>query len=113
MIHITPLALSTLTEFLTDRKATPSVRVHQTPAGCGGGGGDGFLALSVDKAGDADFSTQAGDLTLVIAKKLLEATGDVTIDYKTVDGYSGFVVETQNILPVQDTDCDGCSGCFV
>ncbi|MDR1039031.1 MAG: hypothetical protein LBR80_02460 [Deltaproteobacteria bacterium] len=111
MISITPLALTTLTEFLAEQKAMPSVRVHQTPAGCNGA--DGFLALSVDAANDSDFSVKAGELTLVIAKKLMDMTGDVSIDYKTVGGDSGFVVETQKIMPVQEPDCDGCAGCFI
>ncbi|MDR1080317.1 MAG: hypothetical protein LBQ79_05020 [Deltaproteobacteria bacterium] len=112
MINITPLALTNLTEFLTGQKALPSVRVHQTPAGCGGTS-DGFLALSVDTPNDQDFKTSAGDLTLLISRKLMEVTGDVTIDFKTVGGDSGFVVETQKIMPVQEQDCEGCTGCFV
>ncbi|MDR2612958.1 MAG: hypothetical protein LBG06_09095 [Deltaproteobacteria bacterium] len=109
MIHITPLALTTLTGFLSRQNSIPSIRVCQTTAGCGG---EGFLALTVDRAGDSDFTTTAGDLTLVISKDLLEATGEVTIDYKTVSGDSGFIVETQKILPVQEPDCAGCTGCF-
>lgn len=112
MIHITPLALTNLTKFLAGQKAQPSVRVHQTPVGCGGGA-DGFLALSVDAANEQDFKTKAGDLTLVISQRLMDVTGDVTIDFKTVGGDSGFIVETQKIMPVQEQDCEGCSGCFV
>jgi Fe-S cluster assembly iron-binding protein IscA len=111
MIHITPLALTNLTEFLASQKADTTVRVHQA-SGCGGGA-DGFLALSIDQPNDLDFTTKAGDLTLIIAKKLMDVTGKVTIDFKTVGGDSGFIVETQNILPVQEPDCGGCSGCFV
>jgi Fe-S cluster assembly iron-binding protein IscA len=103
--------LTNLTEFLAGQKAAPSVRVHQTSAGCSGPQ-DGFLALSVDTPNDFDFKTTAGDLTLLISRKLLDVTGDVTIDYKTVGGESGFVVETQKIMPVQELDCGGCTSCF-
>ena len=109
MIHITPLALPQLSDFLTEKKATPSIRVHQTSAGCGG---EGFLVLSVDNPTEQDFVTTAGNLTLMIGRSLIAVTGDVTIDFKDNGMDSGFVVETQKILPVRDDGCDGCSGCF-
>jgi Fe-S cluster assembly iron-binding protein IscA len=109
MIHITPLALTTLSDFLKEKKVTPSVRVHQTPPSCGG---DGQLVLSVDTAYDSDFTSKAGDLTLIISRALMKITGDVTIDFKNNGMDSGFVVGTQNIMPIVARDCDGCSGCF-
>jgi Fe-S cluster assembly iron-binding protein IscA len=110
MINITPTALKELSGFLTEKKATPSVRVFLPPSSCGG---DGQLSLTVDRPGEADFSTTAGILTLVIKKELLERTGSVTIDYQTRGDDSGFVVETEKLLPVQVPDCSGCAGgCF-
>ncbi|MDR2461458.1 MAG: hypothetical protein LBE38_11905 [Deltaproteobacteria bacterium] len=110
MINITPLALTQLTGFLKDIKAAPCVRVHQIPVSCGGG--DGQLVLSVDKTLESDFSTKAGDLTLVMGKSLMDLTGDVTIDFKDNGQDSGFVVESEKELPRDEGGCDGCSGCF-
>jgi Fe-S cluster assembly iron-binding protein IscA len=110
MISITPVALKELSGFLSEKKATPSVRVFLPPASCGG---DGQLSLTVDMPGDADFSTKAGDLTLVISKNLLTRTGNVTIDFQTNGFDSGFVVETEKILPPPIVDCSSCAGgCF-
>jgi Fe-S cluster assembly iron-binding protein IscA len=110
MINITPIALKELSSFLSEKNATPSVRVFQPPASCGG---DGQLSLTVDKAKETDFSTTAGDLTLVIRKDLLEKTGNVTIDYQTNGFDSGFVVETEKLLAPLVPDCSGCAGgCF-
>jgi Fe-S cluster assembly iron-binding protein IscA len=110
MITITPGALKELSSFLSEKKATPSVRVFQPPASCGG---DGQLSLTVDRPGEADFSTTAGDLTLIIKKDLLSKTGNVTIDFKTNGFDSGFVVETEKLLAPVIPDCSGCAGnCF-
>jgi Fe-S cluster assembly iron-binding protein IscA len=109
MINITPDALKRLSEFLIDKKASLSVRIHQTAESCGG---DGFLVLSVDLPNEQDFTVKAGDLTLMIQRTLMAITGDVTIDFKNNGLDSGFVVETQKILPVRDMDCGGCTGCF-
>lgn len=110
MINITPLALKELSGFLSEKKATPSVRVFMPPASCGGGG---QLSLTVDRPNDADFSTVAGDLTLIIRKDLMEKTGSVTIDYQTNGFDSGFVVEAEKLLPPPIVDCSGCQGgCF-
>ena len=110
MINITPLALKELSGFLSEKKATPSVRVYLPPPSCGG---DGRLSLTVDRPGDSDFATTAGGLTLVIRRDLLEKTGSVTIDFQTLGSDSGFVVETEKLLPPPAPDCSGCAGgCF-
>ncbi|MDR2198913.1 MAG: IscA/HesB family protein [Deltaproteobacteria bacterium] len=109
MIKITPTALKELTGFLTEKKATPSVRVILPPASCGG---LGQLSLTVDAPGETDFSTKEGGLTLVINKGLLEKTGGVTIDFQNNGFDSGFVVESEKLLPPATPDCSGCDGCF-
>ncbi|MDR2349104.1 MAG: hypothetical protein LBF41_00570 [Deltaproteobacteria bacterium] len=109
MISITPVALTTLSDFLKERKAPHSVRVHQNPPSCGG---EGFLVLSVDNPCESDFTTKAGDLTLIMSNHLMKITGDVTIDFKNNGMDSGFVVDTQNVMPIVERDCGGCTGCF-
>jgi predicted molibdopterin-dependent oxidoreductase YjgC len=49
-------------------------------------------------------------MTLAISRKLLKVTGPVTIDFKEDGRDSGFVVDSENILPVVDSDCDSCGG---
>jgi len=108
MISITSAALGELMGFLRGRKAAPSVRVVQPPAACGGGN---ELALTVDTPREFDFSTTAGELTIAIRRDLLEQTGKVTIDYRDNGAESGFVVETERLLPPSVKDCTGCAGC--
>ncbi|MDR2353159.1 MAG: hypothetical protein LBF22_08365 [Deltaproteobacteria bacterium] len=110
MIQITPLALNELSTFISRTKSLPSVRISLTPVNCGG---DGQLFLTVDNGNPDDYTLKAGDLNLIISQKLLELTGKVTIDFKWENEDSGFVVETEKILPAIDSDCDGCSGCFI
>jgi Fe-S cluster assembly iron-binding protein IscA len=66
----------------------------------------------VDLPTEQDFTVKTGDLTLIIGRTLMAVTGDVTIDFKNNGLDSGFVVETEKILPVRDMDCGGCTGCF-
>jgi Fe-S cluster assembly iron-binding protein IscA len=108
MITITPEAHERLSKFLTDNKAPRNVRVFFPTASCGG---SGLLSLTVDEPNEGDFSVTQGDIVYCINKKLQEVTGGVKIDFKDIGLDSGFIVNSDKILPVVDSDCGGCSGC--
>ncbi|MDR1609196.1 MAG: hypothetical protein LBT38_12440 [Deltaproteobacteria bacterium] len=108
MIAITPLAHEKLTAFLAENQTTPQVRVFLPSGGCGG---DSQLALTVDGPGAEDFSVENAGLTLSIDKKLQAITGSVTIDFQDNGFDSGFVVEPEKVLPIQDSDCGPCCDC--
>ncbi|MDR2386841.1 MAG: hypothetical protein LBE80_04550 [Deltaproteobacteria bacterium] len=108
MITITPEAQSRLDKFLTDHQAPRNVRVFFPSSGCGGGG---LLSLTVDEPNEGDFSTTVGDIVYCINRKLQEVTGGVKIDFQDNGFDSGFVVDSEKILPAVDSDCGGCSGC--
>ncbi|MDR2353161.1 MAG: IscA/HesB family protein [Deltaproteobacteria bacterium] len=108
MIQITNEALSQLQGFFASRTVNPSVRVYLPLNSC-----SSELALRLDDPREEDFKTTHGTLTLLIRKHLLEKTGKVTIDYKTVGNETGFVVETEKILPIVQNrkSCTTCPGC--
>ncbi|MDR1296711.1 MAG: hypothetical protein LBO05_04915 [Deltaproteobacteria bacterium] len=109
MISITDEARERLSKFLTDNKASRQIRVFYPTSGCGG---DGQLSLTVDAPKDEDFSVTIGDIVYCISKDLQDVTGSVKIDFKDVGRDSGFVVDTEKILPpFESADCGGCSGC--
>ncbi|MDR0550376.1 MAG: hypothetical protein LBI10_13360 [Deltaproteobacteria bacterium] len=108
MIEITPLAHEKLSAFLTENNSSLEVRVFQPSAGCGG---DSPLSLTVDGPNENDFTVKNGDLTLSIDKKLQLLTGSVTIDFQDNGIDSGFVVATEKIMPIVESDCGGCCDC--
>ncbi|MDR2300904.1 MAG: hypothetical protein LBF38_02530 [Deltaproteobacteria bacterium] len=108
MITVTPEAHSRLDKFLTEHQAARTVRVFFPSSACGGGG---LLSLTVDEPNDGDFSTTVGDIVYCINRQLQEVTGGVKIDFQDNGFDSGFVVDSEKILPAIDSDCGGCSGC--
>ena len=108
MINVTTEAQTRLAQFLTEKKAPRNVRVFFPSAGCGGGG---LLSLTVDEPNEGDFQVTVGDIVYCINLKLQEVTGGVKIDFKDNGLDSGFVVDSEKILPAVDSDCGGCSGC--
>jgi Fe-S cluster assembly iron-binding protein IscA len=108
MITISSEAQARLGKFLTDNKATRHVRVFFPSAGCGGAG---LLSLTVDDPKESDYSVTIGDIVYCIDKKLQEVTGGIKIDFKDNGLDSGFVVDSDKILPAVDSDCGGCTSC--
>ncbi|MDR0620452.1 MAG: hypothetical protein LBJ61_01010 [Deltaproteobacteria bacterium] len=109
MINVTTEAQTRLGQFLTDNKAPRNVRVFFPSTGCGG---VGLLSLTVDEPNAGDFSVTIGDIVYCINRELQEVTGGVKIDFKDTGLDSGFVVDSEKILPVLDPDCGPtCGGC--
>jgi Fe-S cluster assembly iron-binding protein IscA len=108
MITITPLAQEKLSNFLTENKSVHHVRIFLPSVSCSG---QGQLSLTVDDPHDSDFTATIGDIVFSISKELQLITGSVAIDFKVAGMDSGFVVDSEKILPAVDSDCGGCCGC--
>lgn len=76
MLTITPTALEIIKKYLAEHQITSSVRVL-AQQGCSGPG----LALAVDEERGGDTSFVEGGLTFLVDKNLLQACGEITVDY--------------------------------
>ncbi|WP_419785625.1 IscA/HesB family protein [Pseudodesulfovibrio sp.] len=98
MIEVTESAQKQLEEYFKENTVSP-IRVYLADGGCAGP----RLTLALDEPNEKDNTFEAGGFTFAIAKDLMEATGNISINMTPY----GFVVESEN--PVGGSGGCSCS----
>jgi len=101
MLVLSDSAREELQAYFDDRGEQAAVRVFLAN-GCSGV----RLSLAIDEAGEEDETFDSGGFTFVVAKDLLELTGNLNIDL----GPMGFDITSDNPIDIGDSG-GGCSGC--
>lgn len=111
MFEITPIALENLSSYLELHKVESAVRIALMSKGCSGA----ELGLAFDEAGEQDEVFKAGTLEFLIEKDLLEACGEVKVDFKDTTAGKDYGFHITSTNPV-GSECEGhcdsgsCSG---
>lgn len=109
MISITPVAQEKLSSYLAENKVEPKVRIYLPSCGCSGGGDQ--IALTLDQPAEGDIKVETGGLELFMSQDLFDQVGKVSIDFKDDGRNSGFIVDSEKPVPVEDAGCGGCTCC--
>lgn len=111
MIEVTEPAIEMLSGYMKEQNITSPLRVFMSSGCCGAS-----LGLAADSPKEGDHEVQAGNISLLIEKGLLDALGSVKIDFKSEEGRSGLSIESKHPLPAPGgnscgTDKSGGCGC--
>lgn len=105
MIEVTEPAIATLNDYMKEQNITSPLRIFMSSGCCGAS-----LGLAADSLKEGDHEAQAGEISLVIEKGLLETLGGVKIDFVSEDGRSGLTISSDNPLPAPEGGSCGTGG---
>jgi iron-sulfur cluster assembly accessory protein len=101
MLHVTDDAKAEIAKALEGKGDAPVVRVFVTGYGCGGTS----LGLTIDEPQEGDVRVDFDGCSVVMESALDEEMSGVTVDYRSSENGSGFIIKPGKV----QSACGTCS----